>query len=283
MKLGSFTIGGQASYGLFMDGGVVDLARRLGANFPDLLALVQAGALGEAAGFGKEKPDHALSAITFLPLYARHADIYCCGRNYRDHVAEMGHAEAPSFPNLFMKTMGSLVGHEQPIVRPKVSDIFDYESELAVVIGRRGRHIAKERALDHVAGYTIFMDGSIRDWQQRTTDQGKNFRHTSSLGPWLVTPDAVPPPATWDGWRIQGRLNGQVMQSSTIGAMIHTIPDLIAYYSTMAELQPGDVIATGTPSGVGHGRKPPVYLKPGDVFEVEIDGVGVLRNPVVAE
>jgi 2-keto-4-pentenoate hydratase/2-oxohepta-3-ene-1,7-dioic acid hydratase in catechol pathway len=190
-------------------------------------------------------------------------------------------AVPPEFPRMFIKTMGALVGHDEAVVKPKASDCFDYEAELAVVIGKDGRHIRKENALDHVAGYTCLMDGSMRDWQQRTTDLGKNFWRSSSIGPWMVTPDEVPTDRTT--WKIQGRLNGQVMQSSNIGLLVHGIEDLIENYSTMTELKAGDVIATGTCSGVGHARKPPVYLKPGDVFEIEIDGIGVLRNPVVGE
>ena len=228
------------------------------------------------------EPDLQIEDVRFLPLITRPTTIYCAGRNYHDQVAEMrAGAVAPEFPTMFIKTMGSLVAHEDAVVKPKVSDCFDYEAELAIVIGTAGRHIAKTDALAHVAGYTCLMDGSIRDWQQRSTDQGKNFWRSSSFEPWLATRDEVP--ADRGAWKIQGRLNGTILQSSTIGQLIYGIEDLISYNSTTVELRAGDLISTGTCAGVGHGRKPPVYLRDGDVFEVEIDGVGVLRNRVVAE
>lgn len=283
MRIGSFAVGGKESYGVCTDGGIVDLGPRLGARYRDLLALIQQGGLSQAKDAVRgARPDLGLDDIVYLPLMTRPTNVYCAGRNYYDHVAEMREgAMPPEFPRMFIKTMGALVGHDAAVVKPKASDCFDYEAELAVVIGKDGRHIKKENALDHVAGYTCLMDGSIRDWQQRTTDLGKNFWRSSSIGPWMATPDDVPSDRTQ--WKIQGRLNGQVMQSSTIALLIHGIEDLIENYSTMTELKAGDVIATGTCSGVGHARKPPVYLKPGDVFEIEIDGIGVLRNPVIAE
>ena len=285
MRIGSFTRHGRATYGAFTPQGVIDLGARLGDRYPDLLALIQQGGLEEAAeAIRGTSPDAAPSDVKFLPLVTRPTNIYCAGRNYRDHVAEMAAgAVPPEHPTLFIKTLGALVGHEEAIVKPKASQQFDYEAELAVVLGRGGRHIARGEAMDHVAGYTCLMDGSVRDFQRRATDQGKNFWRSSSIGPWLATPDEVPPRGDWDSWKIRGKLNGQVMQSSNIGALIHGVEDLITYYSGIAELLPGDIISTGTCAGVGHGRKPPVYLKPGDVFETEIEGVGVLRNPVVGE
>lgn len=276
MRVGSFLRDGTASYGVFVADGVVDLGRRLGGAYPDLLSLVRKGALDEARAAAEKPADLPVDRITFLPVVPAPVNIFCAGRNYKDHLAEMG-AEPPPYPTLFMKLQHALVGHGQPLIRPRISEAFDYEAELCAVIGKPAYNVAREDALDHVAGYTCLMDGSIRDFQRRSTDQGKNFYHSSAVGPWMATPDEVPPPAEM---RIQGRLNGEVMQDSTIDQLIFDVADLIAYYSQITLLEAGDMISTGTCGGVGAARTPPVWLKPGDVFETEITGIGTLSNPV---
>src|SRR5271169_648226 len=223
-----------------------------------------------------------LNAVRILPPVPKPPKILCVGLNYDDHLEESG-LKKPVYPEIFARFATSLIAHREPIQRPRESSALDYEAELAVVIGRRGRRINRDRALDHVAGYSLFNDATIRDFQLRTPQwpMGKNFDGTGAFGPWLVTPDALPPGA--HGLRIQGRLNGRVMQDASTGRLIFNIPTLIEMISVVMSLEPGDVIITGTPGGVGATRKPPVFMQPGDVFEVEIEGMGVLSNPVQDE
>ncbi len=223
-----------------------------------------------------------LGAVRILPPVPKPPKIICVGLNYDDHLEESG-LEKPVYPEIFARFATSLIAHGEPIRRPPESSALDYEAELAVVIGRRGRRIGPDHALDYVAGYSLFNDATIRDFQLRTPQwtMGKNFDATGAFGPWLVTPDAVPPGAR--GLRIQGRLNGRVMQDARTEQLIFGVSALIELISVAMSLEPGDVIITGTPGGVGAARKPPVYMRPGDVFEVEIEGMGVLRNPVQDE
>src|SRR5438132_3147064 len=220
-----------------------------------------------------------LNAVRLLPPVPRPPKILCVGLNYDDHLEESG-LKKPIYPEIFARFATSLIAHGEPILRPRESSALDYEAELAVVIGRGGRRIQRDRALDHVAGYSLFNDASIRDFQLRTPQwtMGKNFDATGAFGPWLVTPDAVPPGA--HGLRIQGRLNGRVMQDSGTDRLIFSVSALIELISVAMSLEPGDVIITGTPGGVGAARQPPVFMQPGDIFAVEIEGLGVLTNPV---
>ena len=220
-----------------------------------------------------------LNAVRLLPPVSRPPKILCVGLNYDDHLEESG-LKKPVYPEIFGRFATSLIAHGEPIRRPRESSMLDYEAELAVVIGRGGRRIHRDSALDHVAGYSLFNDATIRDFQLRTPQWtiGKNFDGTGAFGPWLVTPDALPPGA--NGLRIQGRLNGRVMQDSRIDRLIFSVSALIEMISVAMSLEPGDVIITGTPGGVGAARKPPVFMQPGDTFEVEIEGIGVLSNPV---
>jgi acylpyruvate hydrolase len=223
-----------------------------------------------------------LSTVRILPPVPKPPKILCVGLNYDDHLEESG-LKKPVYPEIFARFATSLIAHGDPIRRPRESSALDYEAELAVIIGRRGRRIHRDRALEHVAGYSLFNDATLRDFQLRTPQWtiGKNFDGTGAFGPWLVTPDALPPAA--HGLRIQGRLNGRVMQDSRTDLLIFGVSALIELISVAVSLEPGDVIITGTPGGVGAARKPPVYMQPGDVFEVEIDGIGVLSNAVQDE
>jgi len=282
MKLISFISEGRASYGALKDGGVIDLGRLLGDVWPTLRALLAAGALAEAGRAARDAaPDLPLEGLELAPVIPDPDKIVCVGLNYRDHVAETGRTVTEK-PALFARFAGCQVGHLQPMVKPKVSDEFDYEGELAVVIGRGGRHIPAERALEHVAGYSCYNEGSVRDWQRHTSQYlaGKTFAGTGAFGPWLVTTDEIPDPSRLT---LETRLNGQVVQHTTTDLMITPVPELIAYISTILPLLPGDVIVSGTPGGVGAKRNPPLFMRPGDVAEVEISGIGVLRNPIVAE
>ena len=220
-----------------------------------------------------------LNAVRLLPPVPVPPKILCVGLNYDDHLEESG-LKKPAYPEIFARFATSLIPHQEPIRRPRESIALDYEAELAVVIGKPGRRIPPEQALDHVAGYSLFNDASVRDFQLRTPQwtMGKNFDGTGSFGPWLVTPDAVPPGAR--GLRIQGRLNGRVMQDARTDQLIFSVPALIEMISIAMSLERGDVIITGTPGGVGAARKPPVFMQPGDIFEVEIEGIGVLTNSV---
>jgi acylpyruvate hydrolase len=220
-----------------------------------------------------------LNAVRILPPVPKPPKIICVGLNYDDHLEESG-LKKPVYPEIFARFATSLIAHREPIRQPPESLTLDYEAELAVVIGRGGRRISRDRALDHVAGYSLFNDATIREFQLRTPQwtMGKNFDGTGAFGPWLVTPDALPPGA--HGLRIQGRLNGRVMQDTSTDRLIFNVPALIELISVAISLEPGDVIITGTPGGVGAARKPPVFMQPGDVFEVEIEGMGVLSNSV---
>ena len=254
------------------------------SGFPGTLPeLIARGADLSRAG-ANLLPMHSidLSTVRILPPVPKPPKILCVGLNYDDHLAESG-LKKPVYPEIFGRFATSLIAHGEPIRRPRESSTLDYEAELAVVIGRGGRRIQLDRALDHVAGYSVFNDATIRDFQLRTPQwtMGKNFDATGAFGPWLVTPDAVPPGA--HGLRVQGRLNGRVMQDARTDQLIFNVPALIAMISVAMSLEPGDVIITGTPGGVGVARKPPVFMQPGDVFEVEIDGIGVLSNPVQDE
>jgi 2-keto-4-pentenoate hydratase/2-oxohepta-3-ene-1,7-dioic acid hydratase in catechol pathway len=283
MKLVSFVIAGRPGYGAVKGAGVVDLTRHFAAKgVTTLRGLLAAGLMAEARdAVATAAPDVPLGGLDFAPVIPDPDKIICIGLNYRDHVAETGRTETAN-PALFARFAGSQVGHLQPMVRPAVSEEFDYEGELAVVIGTAGRHIPAGRALAHVAGYACYNEGSIRDWQRHTSQflAGKTFAGTGAFGPWLVTADEIPDPSRLT---LQTRLNGQVVQSTTTDLMITAIPQLIAYCSTLLPLLPGDVIVTGTPGGVGAKRTPPLWLRPGDVVEVEISAIGCLRNPVVAE
>ncbi|HKB54487.1 MAG TPA: fumarylacetoacetate hydrolase family protein [Ramlibacter sp.] len=222
------------------------------------------------------------SKARLLPAVPAPGKIVCLGLNYADHAAEGGHAK-PEFPSFFMRGASSLAAHGAPMVRPQVSDTFDFEAELAVIVGRRSRHLAPRNALAAVAGYTCFNDGSVRDWQRRTSQWtiGKNFDATGPLGPWVVPAAELPAGAA--GLKIESRLNGQVMQSSNTSLMLTSVVDALCLLTQAMTLEPGDVIAMGTPSGVGHARKPPVFMRGGDRIEVEIERIGVLANPVVDE
>jgi len=221
-------------------------------------------------------------ALSFLPPCACPGKVVCLGLNYHDHAREFD-AEAPSYPAVFARFASSLVGHGQPLVRPRVSDKFDYEGEMAVILGRGGRHIGERDALGYVFGYAVFNDGSIRDYQMRTTQWtvGKNFDGTGAFGPWVVTADELPPGGM--GLVLETRLNGVVMQHASTDDMVFGVARTIALLSEAMTLESGDVLVMGTPSGVGYGRKPPVYMKAGDVCEVSIERIGTLRNTVVDE
>jgi 2-keto-4-pentenoate hydratase/2-oxohepta-3-ene-1,7-dioic acid hydratase in catechol pathway len=282
MNLVSFVTANGTAYGVVKNGGVVDLRRRLGDRLPTLRAFLSAGALPEAECVARDAaPDFPLDGLQLAPVIPDPDKIICVGMNYRDHVAEVGRTVTEK-PALFARFAGSQVGHLQPLVKPVVSDEFDYEGELAVVIGKQGRHIPAEHALEYVAGYSCYNEGSVRDWQRHTSQflAGKTFAGTGAFGPWLVTADEIPDPSRL---KLETRLNSQLVQHTTTDLMITSISEQIAYISTMLPLLPGDVIVSGTPGGVGLKRSPQLFMRPGDVAEVEISGIGVLRNPVMAE
>jgi 2-keto-4-pentenoate hydratase/2-oxohepta-3-ene-1,7-dioic acid hydratase in catechol pathway len=269
---------GRASYGV-TDGTILrDAGAVLGDRFPDITAVLRAGALAELDGVGEELQ---LSDVTLLPPVPRPEKILCIGLNYLPHILETGRPK-PEKPTIFTRYPSSVVGHGTPIQRPEASTKHDYEGELAVIIGKPGRHIAEADAWDHIVGYSCFNDGSIRDWQNHTTQfwPGKNFEASGAFGPWMVTGDEV---GDITAQTLTTRVNGQVEQHTPISDMAIGIPELIAYASTVATLQPGDVIASGTPGGVGAHRDPKLWLAPGMTVEVEITGVGTLSNDVIAE
>jgi 2-keto-4-pentenoate hydratase/2-oxohepta-3-ene-1,7-dioic acid hydratase in catechol pathway len=263
------------SCGIVAGDGVIDL----GAGLRGLKRT-----LGDLAGLGQmaaHKPDWPLGGLTLLPVIPDPEKILCVGLNYGAHIKETGN-EPPTKPLIFVRFASSQVAHLQPILRPRVSTRLDFEGELAVVIGRRGRHVPRAEAMDHVAGYACYNDGSVRDFQRHSSQftPGKNFPATGGFGPWLVTRDEV---GDIRGSTLTTRLNGNVVQQARLDDLIFDVPALIEYCSTFTELVPGDVLVTGTPGGVGAARKPPLWMQPGDVVEVEISGVGLLRNPVAQE
>lgn len=252
------------------------------ANFPGSLQTLIAqgsGAMEQAAKALSKGPVIDLAKITYLPPLDSPGRIWCIGLNYVDHSTESGFA-VPTYPAIFSRFPSSMIGHGAPVVRPKVSTQLDFEGELVAVIGKPGRYIAKENALNYVAGYSICNDASIRDYQFKSAQwiMGKNFDDTGPFGPVFVTSDELPPGAT--GLRIQTRLNGTIVQDASTSSLIFDVATLVSMLSEAVCMQPGDVIVTGTPSGVGLARKPPLWMKHGDVCEVEIEGIGVLRNPV---
>jgi 2-keto-4-pentenoate hydratase/2-oxohepta-3-ene-1,7-dioic acid hydratase in catechol pathway len=284
MKFVSFLRQQTETWGAIRGDEVVDLGKVLGGSLTDFIASETFGDREEIVA--AHKPDLKLSEITFLPVIPRPEKIVCAVRNYLDHhneaVAFGMKREITEFPPIFLRVWRSQVAHKAPVIRPKVSDNLDWEGELAVVIGKGGRHITQADAWNHVAGYSIYNDVSVRDWQRHAQQiaSGKNFVGTGPFGPWLVTPDELGDPTNL---KLETRVNGSVVQSSNTSMLIFSISRLIEYSSTIFDLVPGDVIATGTPAGVGFTRKPPIFLKPGDVVEVEIEKIGVLRNPVVDE
>ncbi len=278
MKLLSFAVGGKELFGVLSGEGVVTLNKRVRQQ--SLRAALAAGKLEamRKAANGSE-PDHKLADITFRPAIPVPGKILCAGINYRSHAAETGR-ELPMQPSMFIRFTDTLVGHGGEMIRPTVSDNFDFEGELALVIGKGGRHIKAENALGHVAGYTCFVDGSVRDYQKFSVTSGKNFPGTGPLGPWIVTTDEIPDPSKLT---LTTRLNGTQVQHSPTDLLIYSIPQIIAFCSDFTALSPGDVIATGTPEGVGHSRKPPLWMKASDVLEVEISSIGTLRTHIVDE
>jgi 2-keto-4-pentenoate hydratase/2-oxohepta-3-ene-1,7-dioic acid hydratase in catechol pathway len=280
MKLASYLTDGHPAFGVVTDHGVITMNERLSTRCASLKEALAGGFIPQMAELAAEAaPDHKLSDIAFLPAIPNPELIACAGINYRSHASETGR-DIPKQPSIFIRRVNTLVGHDGEMIRPRVSTNFDFEGELAVVIGRGGRHIAPERALEHVAGYTCFVDGSVRDYQKFSVTSGKNFPGTGPLGPWIVTTDEIPDPTRLT---LATRLNGIEMQRSGTDLLIYSIPQIIAFCSDFTPLSPGDVIATGTPEGVGHRRTPPLWMKAGDVLEVEISRIGILRSRIVDE
>jgi len=279
MRLASFRREGRSRFGLVTRTGIVDLADRL----PGASSLRELCALGveSAARYVDDPADVDIGSVVWEPVVPDPEQILCIGLNYRAHAAEVGRPPSER-PAVFLRTRQSQTAHLGPLIRPRASEEFDYEGELAVIVGAPGRRIDRADAFDHIAGYALYNDASARDWQRHSHQYtpGKNFPSTGALGPWLTTADEVPDPREI---RISTRVNGVLVQESGIDDLIFTIPEIIEYLSMFTELRPGDVIPTGTPSGVGSMRVPPLWLRPGDVVEVEGTGLGTLVNPVVEE
>lgn len=281
MRFASYATAGRLGIALQSDTGWRGLAES-DAGFPGTLqTLIEAGgtALARAEAALANAPAVDLSKVTLLPPLSHPEKIICIGLNYKDHSAESGFKQ-PEYPTVFGRFNSSLIAHGAPILRPSFSEQLDYEGELAAIIGTAARDVSEADALNHVVGYSIFNDGSIRDYQFKSPQwtPGKNFDDTGAFGPDFVTADALPPGC--EGLRLQTRLNGQVVQDASISDMVFSVARLISLLSQFMTLKPGDVIVTGTPSGVGLARKPPLWMKDGDTVEVEIDGLGVLQNPV---
>ena len=280
MKLVSFKIDDRESYGVMSGNALREVGEAFRLSYPDLRSVIAAGKLPELDSSAQTVAAES-DSLQFLPPIPNPDKILCVGVNYRPHIEEMGR-EVPDYPVVFVRFPGSQVGHRQAVIRPRVSEQFDFEGELAVVIGKRARHVSRDSALDYVAGYCCFLDGSVRDWQRHTMQftPGKNFANSGSMGPCLVTSDEIPDPAALI---LTTQVNGKLMQEGRVADLVFDIPALIEYCSTFAELLPGDVIATGTPGGVGAARTPPVWLKDGDLITIEVPGVGSLTNSVADE
>jgi len=281
MKFASFKVDGTPSWGLIDGSQAVDLGAVLRDRFVDLKSAIAAGALAEAAAATAEAASYPVAKITWLPVIPNPDKILCIGLNYETHRKETGRAEVEN-PTVFGRFANSQTGHLADIIRPRVSTNLDFEGELAVIIGKPGRYISRKDVWDHIAGFSCYNEGSVRDYQRHTHQftPGKNFPQTGAFGPWMVTPDEA---GDLLPLRLQTRLNGEVVQDATISQMIFDIPRQIEYCSSFTRLEPGDVIVTGTPGGVGSRRTPPLWMKPGDVVEVEIDRIGLLRNGIADE
>jgi 2-keto-4-pentenoate hydratase/2-oxohepta-3-ene-1,7-dioic acid hydratase in catechol pathway len=284
-RLATYSIDNVARYGAVTDAGIVDLSARFAKEFPTLRDAIAASALMQLVDdAARRKPDHSLDDVTWLPPIPAPEKIICIGVNYPDRNAEYKDgSDAPKYPSMFMRTPRSFVGHNTPLVRPRASTQLDYEGELTLVIGKAGRHIAESAALDHIAAITLCNEGTIRDWVRHAkfnVTQGKNFDSTGSLGPWIVP---YSDEAQVADIRLTTRVNGETRQDDRTGRLIFGFRTLINYISTFTTLVPGDVIITGTPTGAGARFDPPRYLKPGDIIEIEAEGVGVLCNGVIDE
>ncbi|TBR28727.1 MAG: FAA hydrolase family protein, partial [Reyranella sp.] len=275
-----FRHAGANKFGAAVEGGVVDLSSRTSGRWSGLRDVIAAKALGELAAAATGAPaDLKLEDVELLPVIPDPGKILCVGLNYASHVGEVGR-QMPTVPSAFLRLHNTLVRHGGDIVRPRASTHFDYEGELAIVIGERCRHVPRARALSVIAGYTCFIDGSVRDFQKHSVFAGKNFPATGPLGPWMVTADTIANPQRLE---LTTRLNGTVVQHDTTDHMIFDVATIIEYLSTVTWLEPGDIIATGTPDGVGAGRKPPLWMKAGDRLEVEISRIGTLGVNVIDE
>ena len=277
MKLVTFARMGKISFGALKAGGVVDLTGRIDHNANSVKDILKLNLVEKAKEYIKDKDGEiSISEITFLPVIPDPEKIFCIGLNYQEHKKETGRPDVKN-PTIFTRFANTQTGHLQPLVKPNFSDRFDYEGELAITIGKGGRYIKEKNALEHIAGYSCYNDGSVRDFQRHTSQftPGKNFPATGPFGPYLVTPDEV---GDYKKLPIETRLNGKIMQKAKLSDLIFPIPKLINYISTFTTLTTGDVIVTGTPGGVGDRREPPVYMKPGDVVEVDIGKVGILMN-----
>lgn len=289
MRLFSYVDQGLSKIGVLKNADAkefIDLSQAAPALPTDLGALIAMpgglAAAQQAAAKATASVVKPMAGVRFLPLVPRPGKIVCLGLNYADHAKEGGHAR-PEYPSFFLRGATSMIGHKEPIIRPRASTKLDYEAELAVVIGKRVRHLTPANALDCVAGYSCFNDGSIRDYQRKTNQWtiGKNFDGSGPFGPWLVTPDELPPGAA--GLRIQSRLNGKVMQDSNTALFLWNVVEALCIITECMTLEPGDVIITGTPAGVGYARTPPVWMAPGDICEIDIEGIGILSNPIADE
>lgn len=282
MRLCSYLHSGRAGYGVVADDRVIAISSVLGDSFPTLASLLATDDfLGRCTQAMGRSPELPLADIVLQAPIPNPGKIICVGLNYHDHMVETRHAPT-QHPTLFARFADSQCAHGEPMLMPSVSTQFDFEAELAVIIGRSGRNILADAALDHVAGYSCYNDGSVRDWQVHTSQflPGKNFPATGAFGPFLVTSDEIPDP---QDLAISCRLNGEAVQMARTSQMIHSVAELIAYVSRITPLSPGDVIVTGTPGGVGFARVPPLFMKEGDLVEVDIEGVGLLRNHIARE
>ena len=276
MKLTSFRNSNRQSYGVVEGEIVKDVGSRLADKYPDLKSAISGSAFKQLLDAARSAPALDLASLEFLPVIPNPTKIFCIGHNYEEHRLETGRPKTGS-PSVFIRFADSQVAHGQPVILPSSSTEFDFEGELAVIIGRGGRYIKKADALAHVAGYSCYNDVSVRDWQRHTSQftPGKNFPSTGAFGPWMVTADEIPNPQELT---LTTRLNGVQVQHASTSQMIFQVSELIEYCSSFTNLYPGDVIVSGTPGGVGMKRTPPLFMKAGDVVEVDIESVGLLRN-----
>ena len=281
MKLISFKTNNEESFGIYTNEGVIDAGIKFKKIFPDLKSLLEKNGLEEIKKIKNNPVDYSFDDISFLPPIPNAGKIICVGINYLGHIKETGR-EVPNYPVLFSRFSDSFVGHNESLVRPKASIDFDYEGELAVIIGKKGRHIEEKQAMEHVAGYTCCNEGSIRDYQFHTMQwiPGKNFFRSGSMGPYIITTDEQNDP---NKFHLKTKINGEILQEAPVEDLCFSIPKLIAYCSEWTPLNPGDILITGTPGGVGRVRKPPIWMKPNDIVEVDISGVGILKNTIIDE